>query len=582
MSRVDEEGQELEDLTNAVLGLATRDLGAPVPLEPGLVFQESRSFNAKVVAENGVEIPSIDVTVGLVSRSLTSTQSDSPQFPADVLLGDNFAGIAIIASPRLDQAHYNLDLNDMFSLDLTGLGLVTVGDFVAFEHLFAQALEREAPLSYNGISGPMLFVDRWNRGDFQLLARPSEDGRVLIPVYVSSAVIEGDDPLVSAGAAARADVADGVAIPAQASGRMSARTIAKRNVVSERAVEGGGAAFFATLFGVVFIEVEVFIAVLIVVAATVSGAALGSHVGATDVKLENLPPPEPPPGPPTKLTRGEATSCFVEFVTASLNATVCETVASVPTPPAPPVPTITPKVPLGVPEPVQTLRELGLDIDPELDFPAAPEPSPDPPPPSEPTVTGPHWALIATEPNFPNADLRFDVDTEIRPDLEGTFTSCNPTPGAITIQSVFKQNDTVLHDITFAWTFAQPPAVFLPDVPIPPLPEDPEKKLITGKASGVILTVPNPSSIFRFAISFPAFPDGPDMPVFQSFNEFPGDFIFLEGFPNVSEGPSTVTGTQTRAVGTSVAGNQIRIRAQASGHTAGICSVDWLYEFRDG
>lgn len=75
ITQTDGSGADIQDLTDAVLAAASQDLGPPVALQFGLVFQESRSLNGRVTAENDVEIPSVRTTFGVVSRSLTTAQA---------------------------------------------------------------------------------------------------------------------------------------------------------------------------------------------------------------------------------------------------------------------------------------------------------------------------------------------------------------------------------------------------------------------------------------------------------------------------------------------------------------------------
>jgi hypothetical protein len=64
---------------------------------------------------------------------------------------------------------------------------------------------------------------------------------------------------------------------------------------------------------------------------------------------------------------------------------------------------------------------------------------------------------------------------------------------------------------------------------------------------------------------------------------FQGRFgLALEGFPNVVEGPSTVTGSAIIQFGVNTPGTQLVVRAPASGHISGACAVDYIYEFQAG
>ena len=122
-----------------------------------------------------------------------------------------------------------------------------------------------------------------------------------------------------------------------------------------------------------------------------------------------------------------------------------------------------------------------------------------------PDISGPHW--LRGDPIIINLEPRFDGTLDgLRPDLQGTETTCSPTAGQVTIGSVFVQNGVVLHHVTFAWAFDGPPAFFLSDEAL--------DVAITGTASGSIQQVPNPGSIFRFSFSFQA-SDG----VFRAYND---------------------------------------------------------------
>ena len=149
-------------------------------------------------------------------------------------------------------------------------------------------------------------------------------------------------------------------------------------------------------------------------------------------------------------------------------------------------------------------------------------------------VEGPHWRLISVEPNAPGVPERIETDAAIRPDLAGSFTTCTATPGAIAVQSVRTENDVPVRNLVFLWTFVPPPGVIRPGEPIPPEPpptpdsDDQPKRRITGEVDGMLAPLsPDPISIFGYSISFASFPQGPDVPVFQAFNGFAGDFMKL-------------------------------------------------------
>ena len=95
-----------------------------------------------------------------------------------------------------------------------------------------------------------------------------------------------------------------------------------------------------------------------------------------------------------------------------------------------------------------------------------------------------------------------------------------------------------------------------------------------GAGSGDFVAVPNPRSQFTFLVAF-------DAPNFVTFNRF-GDVLVLEGFPNVAQGPDTVAGTAEIVFGAGVGGRQFSVRVSASGHTVAPCTVDYVYEYREG
>ncbi|PZC41840.1 MAG: hypothetical protein DK306_002461, partial [Chloroflexi bacterium] len=188
-----EGGQEI-DMTDAVLAAASRDLGPPVPLQFGLVFQESLSLRASARAENGAAISNVSARFGIISRSLGGAQSPDVTIVDDaagVFLGERFAVPALITSPHLEDAFYNLDLNDILAIDLSDVSGLDVGDEIRFRYVHTQTLELRPPLSESGLSDAQVFARRWNAGDLAIL---SVDGGVGTRV-----VLTQTDATVSAG-----------------------------------------------------------------------------------------------------------------------------------------------------------------------------------------------------------------------------------------------------------------------------------------------------------------------------------------------------------------------------------------------
>jgi hypothetical protein len=711
IGRNDVDGNRLEDLTNAVIGLARDDLGPAIPLQFGLVFQDAPALKGRLLAENGIEADHIDVSVGLISRSLTAAQDvDSP---ADVFLGENFVGLAVITSPRLDQAFSSVDLSDFISLDLTDVTQIEVGDVLSFEYVFAQALEGGFPLEYGGLSASEIFVDRWNRGSLQILGQPQDDGTIEILLNEAIAIV--------------------------VEGSKDARAIAKEAIVKQRAIEfgviGTTAGFFTSLALIATgtFNPPLLIALSPVLIGSGGGALSGFLSGSSEVQLANPPPPQPPSRGATQLRGGTATACAPG---PTLRVSSCDSVASVPSPPPPPAPE-PPAPPPSLPAPTVTLADLGAEIDPADDFvserllvtmqgpptvvvgetgtwtaqvtggkppyvvtaevldrdllfggslgapavnslgagrfevtwtPATDDdvdlrviaidaqasrevasqivrvaPPPDPlelairqvpevlatdetslitivieqgTPPFEINVfddrsdfseflvvderrfdlpivfgkSGPHvlsvevfdtasprargfvsvpidvtgdpvWVLVDVQPNPVDADLRWDADAN--GGAAGSFTTCDPSSGSIVVRSFNLRGETVTSDVTITWSFDDLPDTLMPDEPV--------TISITGTIRGEFTRVPNPRSQFRFAWS----------PNFSTFLTV-GDFLALEGFPNVVEGPSTVTGSAIIQFGVNTPGTQLVVRAPASGHISGACAVDYIYEFQAG
>ena len=177
------------------------------------------------------------------------------------------------------------------------------------------------------------------------------------------------------------------------------------------------------------------------------------------------------------------------------------------------------------------------------------------------TPEGAHWLLVQILPNGADVDQRWDAPEGTA--ALGSFTTCTTTSGSIMVRSFNLRGTAVTGDVTFTWTFDPPPAA---------LAVGTEFLIgLTGTAEGEVTTVPNPRSQFQFRAAF-------DAPNFFNLNIF-GDLLVLEGFPNVSDGPATVTGSPALIFSAGSVGQQVVIRAAASGHIAGACSVDYLYEF---
>ena len=199
IARVDD-GEDV-DVTDAVLAAVSRDLGPPVPLQFGLVFQESRSLGAVVRAENGVRIPNVRMRFGVVSRNLTAAQSGDVtvvEGAADFFLGQRFAVPALISTPHLEEALYNIDINDLISIDLTDVSGIEVGDELALTYIFAQTLERRPPLSEGGLSDAEIFARRWNAGDLAILAAEDDRGGTSVVLNRTQAVVGSGAGLAAA------------------------------------------------------------------------------------------------------------------------------------------------------------------------------------------------------------------------------------------------------------------------------------------------------------------------------------------------------------------------------------------------
>ena len=170
IARIDEAGAEV-DITDEVLAVAQADLGPPISLRFGLTFREARSMSGRVTAENGVELPSITVTSGVVSRDPAA-----PDAAADLFLGDAERVFVVFTSAHLEQAFYNVDVNDLSELDFSAVESVAPGDRLTIDAVFAQTLEREGPLIEDGLTELEIFARRWNAGDLQILGVGFEDG----------------------------------------------------------------------------------------------------------------------------------------------------------------------------------------------------------------------------------------------------------------------------------------------------------------------------------------------------------------------------------------------------------------------
>ncbi|MCZ6545995.1 MAG: hypothetical protein O6913_09870, partial [Chloroflexi bacterium] len=349
IARLDADGNKLESLMNAFLSLAEGDLGPPIRLQFGMVFQEAPRLTARILAENGVQIPNIDVQVGLVTRDLSVAQVIDD--PADVFMGDNFLSLVMVASPRLDEALYTIDLSDFFSLDLTDVAQIEVGDVLAFEYVFAQALESEFPLAYGGLSNAAVMAERWNRGDLQILAGRGQDGTLQVAVNESAVyAVEGST---------------------------DARGAAKESIVMLRAEQLGVGAEAADFLAGILADYGASDAVDIDHLRDLIGggaaAGLASFLGDEgDVALDNLPSAQPPAQPPTVLSRGFAATCPTGIRSAQVpadTAAKCETVSpgappKAQDPPSPPTDT-------SVPPAERTLSAFNFEVPAGADLPAA-------------------------------------------------------------------------------------------------------------------------------------------------------------------------------------------------------------------
>ena len=140
LARMDDGGAEVQDLTDAALAAASNDLGPPIPLQFGLVFQESQSLAGRVLAENGTAQPSVRLSFGVVSQRLTAQQGigvDVVDEPADVFLGERFAVLAAISSAHLEESQYNIGMNDLTAIDASAIAGVQAGDELVLEFVFA-------------------------------------------------------------------------------------------------------------------------------------------------------------------------------------------------------------------------------------------------------------------------------------------------------------------------------------------------------------------------------------------------------------------------------------------------------------
>ncbi len=550
--RVEADASET-DITDAVIAATTPD-GPALALELGLSFQPVTGLDAGVLAENGVQQPSLEVVVGVVRADPTSPQADL----AAVFLGDGGVAIAVVTSPRLDQARYNLDLNDLLELNLETVLGVEVGDEIVLELVFAQTHEDESQLAVAHLSSLEHFERRWNAGAFALLTHPAADGEDGIPVVRARAVVrEGSKLLRWGGKAALglAAVAGAYALPGL--------------LVTEAAFPLAGALGEIAGYQLMVFELEIAHR-----AAELAGVAVfGSAAAALALNRDDFrqwwrgrPGPKMTvrfTGTLARAPDGTPLTCpSIRVSQAGPGGALVCPAPSVPTPPAPSFDTAFSTGPApGTPPATCTYRGIGAAaVSAEQDVPDCLNPVP-----AEGDIPdGPHWRLIATTPNRPGVDLRWDAPQNTGG--FGSFTTCDPSAGAIVVHSFNVNGETLKADITFTWTFDAFPIA----VPV----SETVTIAVSGTGSGEFVAVPNPRSQFTFLVAF-------DAPNFVTFNRF-GDFLVLEGFPNVAEGPATVSGTAPIVGNAGVAGRQFAIRASASGHTVGACTVDYVYEFQDG
>ena len=154
-----------------VLDHARADLDAPIALGPGLEFRRSRTVRGSAVAENNAPLDHIAVTPGIVS--LTDAAGEFQR----ALLGDRNEALMLFSTPRLDQADYNLDLNDLLHFEIPEIAGLSSDDQLLIDLTFLQAAESGPPLAETQFSPIELLAHRWENGTVFARSALFEDGQ---------------------------------------------------------------------------------------------------------------------------------------------------------------------------------------------------------------------------------------------------------------------------------------------------------------------------------------------------------------------------------------------------------------------
>ena len=186
-----------EELLPALIAEAAADLGDPIQLADGLEFQPSNILSGSAERENGVTMDHVTVIGGLV-------RSDGDPF-ADALLGGKPEALLYFTSARLDQANYNIDLDDQVRFDFDSLA-VADGDQLLIDLTFLQAAQGGVPLEESSLSVLEIFAYRWATGRVGMVGAPDDEGQLTIGTYDDVAVSASVPADLSAARAAAASL----------------------------------------------------------------------------------------------------------------------------------------------------------------------------------------------------------------------------------------------------------------------------------------------------------------------------------------------------------------------------------------
>ena len=175
--RVESDGSRV-DVLSEIVEEAYLSTGPAVPLAHGLVFHEAVGLSGKVVSLDGTDIPSIGMTLGVITGDGTAPNE------AQLFLGSRDDVLVAITSADLDQALVNVEFTDLGQIDLTNVSSIAVGDAIRVGGVFVQTLAPDDASGEQGLTALEVFERRWIGGDIQVLGIDSPGGSGLVPALL--------------------------------------------------------------------------------------------------------------------------------------------------------------------------------------------------------------------------------------------------------------------------------------------------------------------------------------------------------------------------------------------------------------